>query len=564
MHTLPFRYFDLPDYPFKRLIIEPTLQAEEITLSGLTIPAHDLNESEVGKVVYCDKDSTFKPGDEVQYKKFDRANTEKLESILIDDKNYDVVYEHKISCVNDKPYNQVFVKLVSDFSVGEDQLIIPEDVYSVTRKGVIFDAPDYFHVKKGDRIEYYTPLKGFYPQANIDGEVYECIQEQDIFVINGEVSPYRMIVKIDLAAQSMKRSSTHSGLRLSPLFIAMLRNLQYGEIKSIGTEAQKLYPNLAAGDTIIFDHNIESEDYRLIQQDLSKVNPDKHPIFEYRIINCYDFSQREILGKLSHNKQTKEIINIEPINNSVFLRFEFEHFDQDKKSDLISADDRIIQYKNKPDLQNVLDHKRKLAAETAKMKMSGIKQYMSRLNPISQQEEWQFQAGMLQKVEREEKRIAAALRSDLWLVCQTIFPKRTPKYMISPWEQLYPINILGRKFLIGHPDFLLFQTDKNMNIQTQDLIALADNVLVLPIEGEQETQLIIPDAAKSKPQYGKVVAIGESKDGVKAGDFVLYRQYAGLQQQVGGVDHLIMKQNDLLAIVPERKNNLVASDGEGI
>lgn len=552
MNTLPYRYFDLPDSPFKRLIIEPQKRPEQITLSGLTIPAHDLNESEVGIVVYTDKDSTFKQGDEVQYKKFDRANTEKLECIVIDEKDYDVVYEHKISCVNDKPYNQVFVKLVSEFSVSEDQLVIPENVYSVTRKGIIFDAPDYFHVKKGDRIEYYTPLKDYYPQVTIDDEIYECIQEQDIFVINGEVSPYRMIVKIDLAAQSLKRSHTHSGLQLSPLFIAMLRNLQYGEIKSIGAEAQKLYPNLAPGDSIIFDHNIESEDYRLIQQDLSKINPDKHPIFEYRIINCYDFSQREIFGKLTYNKQNKEIINIEPINNSVFLHFEFEHFDQNKQSGLIGADDVISQYKNKPDLQNVIDHKRKLAAESAKMKMSGIKQYMSHLNPVTQQEEWQFQAGMLQKVEREEKRISAALRQDLWVVCKTVMPEQKPKYVISPWEQLYPINIMGRKYLIGHPDFLLFQTDKKMNINSTDLIALSDNVLVLPIEEEKQSELIIPDQAKPKPQYGKVVAIGESKDGVKAGDFILYRQYAGLQQKIGEVDHLIMKQNDLLAVVPER------------
>jgi chaperonin GroES len=102
-----------------------------------------------------------------------------------------------------------------------------------------------------------------------------------------------------------------------------------------------------------------------------------------------------------------------------------------------------------------------------------------------------------------------------------------------------------------------------MDITSKDLISLSDNVLVLPIEEEIKGELIIPDGAKSKPQYGHVKAIGENKDGVKAGDFVLYRQFAGLQQEIDGIPHLIMKQNDLLMVIPERKD-LVASDGAGI
>ena len=71
--------------------------------------------------------------------------------------------------------------------------------------------------------------------------------------------------------------------------------------------------------------------------------------------------------------------------------------------------------------------------------------------------------------------------------------------------------------------------------------------------GEEAGGLIIPDTAKEKPLAGKVVAVGpgtsEVKMEVKEGDQVLYGKYAGQEIQVDGVDYLIMKQNDILAII---------------
>ncbi len=79
--------------------------------------------------------------------------------------------------------------------------------------------------------------------------------------------------------------------------------------------------------------------------------------------------------------------------------------------------------------------------------------------------------------------------------------------------------------------------------------------VVLPNPAEEKTAggLIIPDTAKEKPLAGKVVAVGpgtsEVKMEVKVGDQVLYGKYAGQEIQVDGVDYLIMKQNDILAII---------------
>ena len=84
---------------------------------------------------------------------------------------------------------------------------------------------------------------------------------------------------------------------------------------------------------------------------------------------------------------------------------------------------------------------------------------------------------------------------------------------------------------------------------------LADRVLVEPAAAETKTSsgIIIPDTAKEKPQKGTIVAVGkgtkENPITVSVGDSVLYGKYAGTELQHEGVDYLIMKESDILAIV---------------
>lgn len=84
---------------------------------------------------------------------------------------------------------------------------------------------------------------------------------------------------------------------------------------------------------------------------------------------------------------------------------------------------------------------------------------------------------------------------------------------------------------------------------------LADRVLIQPKEAEEKTAsgLFIPDSAKEKPLAGTVVAVGpgtdEVKMEVKTGDQVLYGKYAGTEITVEGKDYLMMKQNDILAVI---------------
>ena len=84
---------------------------------------------------------------------------------------------------------------------------------------------------------------------------------------------------------------------------------------------------------------------------------------------------------------------------------------------------------------------------------------------------------------------------------------------------------------------------------------LADRVLVKPLEAETKTAsgIIIPDSAKEKPQKGNVIAVGpgtkENPVTVKVGDTVLYGKYSGTELKLQNNDYLIMRENDILAIV---------------
>ncbi len=84
---------------------------------------------------------------------------------------------------------------------------------------------------------------------------------------------------------------------------------------------------------------------------------------------------------------------------------------------------------------------------------------------------------------------------------------------------------------------------------------LADRVVIQPAPAEEKTAsgLYIPDTAKEKPMRGTVLAVGPGKKDepttVKVGDVVLYGKYAGTEIPIDGTDYIIMRENDILAIV---------------
>ncbi|WP_461255707.1 co-chaperone GroES [Treponema sp. R80B11-R83G3] len=87
------------------------------------------------------------------------------------------------------------------------------------------------------------------------------------------------------------------------------------------------------------------------------------------------------------------------------------------------------------------------------------------------------------------------------------------------------------------------------------VIPLGDRVMVKLEKNEAKTAggIIIPDTAQEKTQQGTIVAVGpgteKEKITVKNGDKVMYDKYAGTQVKIDGVEHLILKMADIIAVV---------------
>ncbi len=91
---------------------------------------------------------------------------------------------------------------------------------------------------------------------------------------------------------------------------------------------------------------------------------------------------------------------------------------------------------------------------------------------------------------------------------------------------------------------------------------LHDRILVQRIEEEERTKsgIIIPDTAKEKPIMGKVIAVGDGRIlengqkvalSVKEGDKILFGKYAGTEVKIEGGEYLIMREDDVLAIIED-------------
>jgi chaperonin GroES len=91
---------------------------------------------------------------------------------------------------------------------------------------------------------------------------------------------------------------------------------------------------------------------------------------------------------------------------------------------------------------------------------------------------------------------------------------------------------------------------------------LNDRIVIKRLEEETMTKggIIIPDAAKEKPQEGRVIAVGSGKvtdkgervaPAVKAGNKILFGKYSGTEIKIDGEEHLILREDDILAIIED-------------
>lgn len=89
---------------------------------------------------------------------------------------------------------------------------------------------------------------------------------------------------------------------------------------------------------------------------------------------------------------------------------------------------------------------------------------------------------------------------------------------------------------------------------------LGDRVIIRLLEKEEKTKsgIFLPDTAKEKPSEGEVVAVGAGKvydngqrvaPEVAVGNKVMFSKYAGTEVKIDGVDHLVISERDILAII---------------
>ncbi len=81
---------------------------------------------------------------------------------------------------------------------------------------------------------------------------------------------------------------------------------------------------------------------------------------------------------------------------------------------------------------------------------------------------------------------------------------------------------------------------------------LGENVLIEPAKTDTKTAsgIVLPDTSEEKPQEGKVIAVGEDKKiKVKPGQKVIYSKYSGNEIKIGREEYLLVKNEDILAVV---------------
>ena len=87
------------------------------------------------------------------------------------------------------------------------------------------------------------------------------------------------------------------------------------------------------------------------------------------------------------------------------------------------------------------------------------------------------------------------------------------------------------------------------------LVPLGDKIVLKQLEAEETTKsgIVLPGQAKEKPQEAEVVAVGPGTEDVKmevsVGQKVIYSKYAGTEVKMDGTDYIIVKQEDILAVI---------------
>ena len=109
--------------------------------------------------------------------------------------------------------------------------------------------------------------------------------------------------------------------------------------------------------------------------------------------------------------------------------------------------------------------------------------------------------------------------------------------------------------------------EKRMEEIEMKLVPLGDRVVLQQLDAEETTKsgIVLPGQAQEKPQQAEVIAVGpggmvdgkEVKMEVKVGDKVIYSKYSGTDVKLEDNEYVVVRQNDIVAIVEEERSNMV-------
>lgn len=90
--------------------------------------------------------------------------------------------------------------------------------------------------------------------------------------------------------------------------------------------------------------------------------------------------------------------------------------------------------------------------------------------------------------------------------------------------------------------------EEEVEISIEKLKIVNNQILVAPVKVKQTSGLVKPEQYEDKPEFGRVLRVGDKIEGVKEGDIILFGKWSTLKLTINGKDYLIMRGDDLVGI----------------
>lgn len=564
-----------------RILVKPKANDVEVLENGLQLPAGSKLICNSGVVVSCADGSAVNVGDAVDYRVVTRADGSDV-PVYIDNEPYTVLFEHDLWAINGIPFNRIYVRPISStMAIGEDGgLIIPANTKSYVQHGIIIAAPinnDDFHV--GDIVSYRRNEQGIFPEViDNNGDAYTVLLTSDVYTVNGEAAPNKMIIKINVLEQAKMRMIEDTQLQVHPAFAYMKYFLQYGKIVSAGYKALAIYDGIDVGDYVAVHHTIEHHDFRRLSE---KSNSKGVVVYEERVLNCTKDNSREIFGKLTFNADANGrcvpangLFFIDPIGDNIFLDYNIAPLTSITQKEPEEILERVgfdlSAVRTVDDLVFLVENAKKKGVTTYTEDFNQMREVLKVLNPEvpSDKNEIDLIETKIELLRRNAELTASRIGKNHLVVCRlsnytlcdlNVREDQEYVHIVTQSSQLYPIKIMGKRFLIAHNSFIKAvlthnsKTTKDMEITVGEFTPFADLVLVQPIGDTQlkGSSLIVPATATHEaPTYGVIISVGPGTEKVKMvvkkDTKVVYRRGVGEPIHLDGVDYLLLRQDDLL------------------